>query len=67
MGFLIDIPHFYNTTPYRLLKYITGIRNYPKKERNQRIDELLKLFNLYERKYDKINDFSKGMKQLLGN
>ncbi len=66
MGFLIDIPHFYNTTPYRLLKYITGIRNFPKKERNQRIDELLKLFNLYERKYDKIKNFSKGMKQLLG-
>jgi len=66
MGFLIDIPHFYNTTPYRLLKYILNIRNYPKGKINQRINELLTEFNLYEKKYEKLNHFSKGMNQILG-
>jgi len=66
MGFLIDIPHFYNTTPYYLLKYIANIRNYPKEKINQRIDNLLKEFNLFEWKYKKIKIFSKGMKQELG-
>jgi ABC-2 type transport system ATP-binding protein len=32
MGFLIDIPHFYNSTPYLVLKYIANIRNYPKEK-----------------------------------
>ncbi|HDZ18264.1 hypothetical protein LCGC14_0736630 [marine sediment metagenome] len=66
MGFLIDIPHFYNTTPYRLLKYIATIRNYPKEKINQRIDYLLKNFNLFSWKYKKIKVFSKGMSQKLG-
>ena len=66
MGFLIDIPHFYNTTPYRLLKYIANIRNYPKEKINQRIDYLLKKFNLFSWKYKKIKVFSKGMNQKLG-
>ncbi|KKM95415.1 hypothetical protein LCGC14_1188450 [marine sediment metagenome] len=66
IGFLIDIPHFYNTTPYRLLKYIVNIRNYPKEKINQRIDYLLKKFNLFSWKYKKIKVFSKGMNQKLG-
>lgn len=66
MGFLIDIPHFYNTTPYRLLKYIASLRNYPKKKINPRINDVLKKFNLYEWKYKKLSTFSKGMIQKLG-
>jgi len=66
MGFLIDIPHFYDSTPYRLLKYIANLRNYPKKKLNQRIDHLLSDFNLTKWKYRKIKNFSKGMIQKLG-
>lgn len=66
MGFLIDIPHFYNSTPYRLLKYIANLRNFPKEKLNQRIDDLLKVFNLTKWKYRKVKTFSKGMIQKLG-
>jgi len=66
MGFLIDIPHFYNSTPYRLLKYIANLRNFPKEKLNQRIDDLLTHFNLTKWKYRKVKNFSKGMIQKLG-
>lgn len=66
MGFLIDIPHFYNTTPYCLLRHIANIRNYPRKKIKLRIDHLLKTFDLYEWKYKKLKTFSKGMIQKLG-
>jgi ABC-2 type transport system ATP-binding protein len=66
MGFLLDIPHFYNVTPYRLLKYIANLRNYPKKKIQPRMDHLLKAFNLVKWKHKKIKTFSKGMVQKLG-
>ncbi len=66
IGFLIDIPHFYNSTPYRLLKYIANLRNYPKEKLKQRIDHLLTAFNLIRWKYKKVKNFSKGMIQKLG-
>jgi len=66
MGYLVDIPNFYNTTPYVLLKHIANIRNYSKVNIKSRIDELLKRFNLYQWKYKKIKSFSKGMIQKLG-
>ncbi len=66
MGFLIDIPHFYNSNPYRLLKYIANLRNYPKEKLKQRIDDLLTVFNLTKWKYKKVKNFSKGMIQKLG-
>ncbi|MFW9970031.1 MAG: ABC transporter ATP-binding protein [Candidatus Odinarchaeota archaeon] len=66
MGFLIDIPHFYNSTPYQLLKYIGNLRNYPKEKLKQRIDQLLTVFNLNRWKYKKVKNFSKGMIQKLG-
>ncbi len=66
MGFLIDIPHFYNSTPYRLLKYIANLRNYPKKKLNERINDLLTAFDLIKWKYKKVKTFSKGMNQKLG-
>jgi len=65
MGFLIDIPTLYNTTPNTLLKYIANITNYSKKTIKQRIDELLKSFSLYKWKFRKIKKFSKGMIQKL--
>ena len=66
MGFLIDIPHFYNSTPYQLLKYIGNLRNYPKEKLKQRIDQLLTDFKLIKWKYKKVKNFSKGMIQKLG-
>jgi ABC-2 type transport system ATP-binding protein len=66
MGFLIDIPQFPNTTPYRLLKYICNIRNYPKDKKKDRINYLLNRFDLIDWKYKKVKTFSKGMIQKLG-
>lgn len=63
MGYLIDIPNFYNTTPYILLRHVANIRNYPNVNIKSRIDELLSHFNLYQWKYKKLKNFSKGMIQ----
>ncbi|MFX0076846.1 MAG: ABC transporter ATP-binding protein [Candidatus Hermodarchaeota archaeon] len=66
IGFLIDIPNFYNMTAYQLLKYFAKIQKYPKDRINDRIDELLELFKLSEWKHEKVRNFSKGMTQKLG-
>ncbi|MHA2430425.1 MAG: ABC transporter ATP-binding protein [Promethearchaeota archaeon] len=66
MGFLIDIPNFYNMTAYQLLKYFAKIQNYPKDKTEARINELLIRFKLTEWKHEKVKNFSKGMTQKLG-
>jgi ABC-2 type transport system ATP-binding protein len=67
IGFLIDIPAFYaKMTAYQVLKYCALLENYPKNKIDDRIDELLKLFKLYDWKHEKIKTFSKGMTQKLG-
>ncbi len=66
VGFLIDIPNFYNMTAYQLLKYFAKIQKYPKDQVDNRIDELLELFNLSEWKYERVRHYSKGMTQKLG-
>ena len=66
IGFLIDIPNFYNMTAFQLLKYFANLQNYPKHEINERIDELLALFKLTDWKHEKVKKFSKGMTQKLG-
>jgi ABC-2 type transport system ATP-binding protein len=66
MGFLIDIPSFYNMTAYELLKYFAKIQKYPRDKIDSRIDELLSLFKLREWKHEKVKNFSKGMTQKLG-
>jgi len=66
IGFLIDIPNFYNMTGHQLLKYFAKIQRYPKNEIESRIDELLKLFKLAEWKHQKVRNYSKGMTQKLG-
>jgi ABC-2 type transport system ATP-binding protein len=65
-GFLIDIPSFYEMTPAQLLTYFAKLQNYPNDQIEDRMDRLLRLFNLYEWKYESVEDFSKGMKQKLG-
>ena len=64
-GFLIDIPDFYNTNSWILLKHLAIIRHYPNHNIEHRVDQLLKFFDLYKWKYVKIKKFSKGMKQKL--
>lgn len=65
-GFLIDIPVFYDSTPFVLLRHYALLHNYPKDEINRRIDDLLYFFNLSDWKKKRIKKFSKGMKQKLG-
>ena len=67
IGFLIDIPNFYNMmTGYQLLKYFAKIQRYPKNKLENRIDELLELFKLSEWKHERVKNYSKGMTQKLG-
>lgn len=66
LGFLIDIPHFYDMTAYQLLRYYANLQNYPKAKIDERIDELLKMFKLSEWKHKNVKIFSKGMTQKLG-
>jgi len=66
IGFLIDIPAFYNMTAYQLLRYFANLQNYPKDQIDKRINELLTLFKLTEWKHEKVKTFSKGMTQKLG-
>jgi len=65
-GFLIDQPFFYDMTAYQILRYFARSQNYPKEKINARIDELLKLFKLIDWKHEKVNTFSKGMRQKMG-
>jgi len=66
IGFLIDIPNFYNMTGYQLLKYFAKIQRYPKNKLENRIDELLELFKLSDWKHERVRNYSKGMTQKLG-
>ncbi|MFX0156261.1 MAG: ABC transporter ATP-binding protein [Candidatus Hodarchaeota archaeon] len=66
IGFLIDIPAFYNMTANQLLRYFANLQNYPKNKIDQRIDELLERFKLSEWKYKPVKTFSKGMIQKIG-
>ena len=66
IGFLIDIPSFYNMTAYQLLRYFANLQNYPKDQIDKRINELIRLFKLTEWKHEKVKTFSKGMVQKLG-
>jgi len=66
LGFLIDIPSFYDVSAYLQLKYFARLFNYPKDKLEKRIDDLLVRFNLIEWKYKNVKTFSKGMCQKLG-
>ncbi len=66
MGFLIDIPVFYDSTPYVLLKHYAKLHKYPNEKIDQRIEKLLSYFNLDNWKKKRIKNFSKGMRQKLG-
>jgi ABC-2 type transport system ATP-binding protein len=67
VGILTENPSLYERlTAYENLNFFAeayGVNSAD--ERNSRIKELLELFNLWERRNDKVATFSKGMKQKL--
>ena len=67
VGILTENPSLYERlTAYENMNFFAeayGVAN--AEERNRRIKELLELFNLWERRNDKVATFSKGMKQKL--
>jgi ABC-2 type transport system ATP-binding protein len=66
IGFLPDVPNFYNwMTPEQFLKFTGELFSIDKKLLNNRIDELMELVGLSGVK-KKIGGFSRGMKQRLG-
>ncbi len=67
IGYLPEEPNLYERfTAYDLLKYFGELYNVPSKTLDKRIDELLELVNMSDRKHDKINTFSKGLRQRIG-
>ncbi|WP_125768949.1 ABC transporter ATP-binding protein [Lapidilactobacillus wuchangensis] len=65
-GYLPDVPAFYNyLTPREYLKLCAQITKIPARQQSSRIDELLSLVGLANVK-QRINGFSRGMKQRLG-
>lgn len=52
-------------TAWNNLQFMAELYGVPKKDARQRAEELLGMFDLYERKDHKVKTFSKGMKQKL--
>lgn len=64
IGYLPEEPNLYERFKAKdLLKYFAELYGVPKNEINGRIDELLELVGMTERKNDRINTFSKGLRQ----
>ncbi|HIH73096.1 MAG: Multidrug ABC transporter ATPase [Thermococcales archaeon 44_46] len=56
---------YWRLSAYENLKYFARIYYVPKKEEKERIERLLKLVGLWERKDDLVMNYSRGMKQRL--
>jgi len=66
-GYLPEKIGFYeDMSAYANLKYTAELNNVPYREIPERIDEVLDLVNLSDRKKGLVKTFSKGMKQRLG-
>lgn len=66
IGFLPDVPNFYNwMTPIQFLRFTGELFSIDKKSLNSRVDELMDMVGLSGVK-KKIGGFSRGMKQRLG-
>ncbi len=67
MGFLIELPTFYDTlSPRKILTYYAKLSGYPRAIIARRIEELIRMMNLQEWIDKPVKEFSKGMKQRLG-
>ncbi len=64
IGYLPEEPNLYERFKAKdLLKYFAELYGVPKNNINERIDDLLELVGMTERKDDRINTFSKGLRQ----
>lgn len=64
MGIVPDISNVYNElTAWDNLTFTGKLYNIAKADREKRADELLKLFGLYDRRREKVEGFSRGMKR----
>jgi ABC-2 type transport system ATP-binding protein len=64
IGYLPEEPNLYERFKAKdLLKYFAELYGVPKIDIDRRIDELLELVGMTERKDDRINTFSKGLRQ----
>ena len=67
IGYLPEEPNLYERFKARdLLRYFAELYGVPKPDINPRIDELLELVNMTDRAEDRINTFSKGLRQRIG-
>lgn len=67
IGYLLEEPNLYQRpTARELLNFFGALHGIPKKEREERIDELLRIVGLYDRADSRIATYSKGMRQRLG-
>ena len=64
IGYLPEEPNLYERFKAKdLLKYFAELYGVPKNDINPRIEDLLELVGMTERKDDRINTFSKGLRQ----
>ena len=64
MGIVPDVSNIYNElSAWNNLIFTGRLYDMPKAFRENRAEELLKLFGLYERREDKVQGFSRGMKR----
>ena len=64
IGYLPEEPNLYERFKAKdLLKYFAELYGVPNKDIDGRIDELLELVGMTERRNDRINTFSKGLRQ----
>lgn len=67
IGYLPEEPNLYERFKARdLLSYFAELYGVPKGEIDSRIEELLELVNMSHRAEDRINTFSKGLRQRVG-
>jgi ABC-type multidrug transport system ATPase subunit len=67
MGFLIELPTFYETlSPRTILTYYAKLSGYPRPSISGRIEELIRMMGLQDWIDKPIKEFSKGMRQRLG-
>jgi ABC-2 type transport system ATP-binding protein len=67
IGYLPEEPNLYERFKARdLLKYFGELYGVPKNQIDDRIEELLKLVGMSKRADDRINTFSKGLRQRIG-
>lgn len=67
IGYMPEAPYFYSyLNSYEFLEFCTDMLGIPKKQKKQRIEELLDLVGMTSRAYTRLGKCSKGMLQRVG-